>query len=269
MRKDYMDDAVGSRCLTIKVQPRETLELVTAHVPLTRIKSMKDQALAIRNLLLAWRMNTWVPNKEVPEEAYDIGIDPRLNQVSGPLIVLSENDPQQQEEIRVVLREYYRESILVRSMGLTARVIESLWKIMKSPGLKEEMVKVEPDGRLAIKIGDVSKICNLLMDEMNDRNEDDDLEEDSGSKRKKKKAKELTPRSIGFTLREELQLEISTRRREGFYVFWNEPRLVGLAMRFGVNPDDFGPDAPKQTKPLTERVEDAVTQPSLGGSQDD
>jgi hypothetical protein len=131
------------------------------------------------------------------------------------------------------------------------------------------MVKTEPDGRLAIKIGDVSKICNQLVDEMNDRSgDDDDGDDDGGSKRRKKKAKEITPRSIGFTLREELQLEISTRRREGFYVFWNEPRLMGLAMRFGVNPDDFGPDAVQPTNRLEEKIE-KITNPALGGSKND
>ena len=130
---------------------------------------MRQRAQAMRNLLLRWRLETWQQDIEIDSQYYDLSISARLNQVAGPILMLARDDPEQQEEIRQNLREYYAETILSKSMTITARVIEALWKIIQYPDLNKLMVKVDPvDGSQMIKVGDITRIANELVDEMND-----------------------------------------------------------------------------------------------------
>lgn len=237
MRKDFRDDAVGTRSLTIKLQPREMTELRAAGIPLTINQSIRGRAQALRNMLLRWRLETWQPEIEVDPEFYDLTISPRLNQVAGPLLAIARDDPEQQEDIRRTLREYYAETIITQSMTLAARVIEAMWTIYKMPDLRATATSVEPDGTLIMKIGEITKITNQIMNEMNNEEEDDGDDAGSG----KFKAREVKSQRIGRIVRNELQLQVSQRRRDGFWAYWNEPRMVGLSTKYGIEPDDFGP----------------------------
>ena len=62
-----------------------------------------------------------------------------------------------------------------------------------------------------------------------------------GPDKNKRKGTELSPQRIGRIIRAELQLKVSERRRDGFWVYWNGPRMLGLSTRFGINPEDFKP----------------------------
>lgn len=237
MRKEFKDDAVGSRSLTIHLQPREMTELVAAGIPLSINQTIRGKAEALRNMLVRFRLETWQPDIEIDQSLYDLTISARLNQVAGPLLAMAKDDDAQREDIKTTLREYYRESILNMSMTITARVIEALWKIYLMPDLHTQFVRIE-DEREMIRIGDVSNMANAIIQEMNNEEEEDD----DGPKRNDRK---LKPRKVGFVLREELQLQVSERRRDGFWVYWNEARLKGLSTRFGVNPEELGPQPGK------------------------
>ena len=247
MRKEFRDDAVGSRSLTLKLVSRETTELVAAGIPLAINAQIRAKAQALRNLLVRWRLENWQPDIEVDPSFYDLTISPRLNQVAGPLLSIAREDLEQQGEIRQTLRDYYAESIISKSMTITARVIEAMWKIWNYPDLHKEMVKVDEEGNCLIKTGHITRITNAIMDEMNDEED----EEDDAQGVKKFKRSELKSQRVGRILREELQLQVSTRTRDGFFVYWNEPRMVGLATKFGIDPADFGPkpEKPKPTQP--------------------
>lgn len=244
MRKEFKDDAIGSRSLTFRLQPREMPELISANIPLSITDKMTERATALRNLLLRWRLESWQPSIEIGHEVYDELLPPRLNQVSGPLLALSADDPDQQEEIKRNLREYYKESILSASMTINARIVEALWKIWQMPDLHAEMVRPEGSDYL-IKIGDVTKVTNLIVDEMND--EDRDSDDDGG--KKSFRDRKLTSRKVGSVLREIFQFQITERRRDGFFVYWNEPKLEGLSSRYGVDKAEFGP-MPEKESPL-------------------
>lgn len=249
-RKDFIDDAVGTRCLTFPVQPREQIELRRAGIPNEINNSMREQALAIRNMFLRWRLKNWLPEIEVNPDFYDLQISTRLNQVAGPLLQLAAEDPIQQEEIRKNLRDYYLETILDRSMTISARVIEAIWKIMKYDDLRsnKEMVRVDEDGVFWLKTNAVTAIANQLIKEMNGGSDDDDDEDDGKGKRRK--SKELTSHGIGRLMRKELQLRMSERRRDGFWVMYDETRMEGLSMRYGIKPEELGPvESPAKKKP--------------------
>jgi len=253
MRKDFKDDAVGTRALTIKLTPRVMDELMAAGVPLSITKAMETQAQKLRNLLIRWRLESWEPEIEVDASVYDLTISPRLNQVAGPLLAIARDDPAQQDDIRGVLREYYAESTITLSMTLTARILEALWKIWNYPDLHQQMVKVDEHGDALIKVGDITRITNEVMNEMNDDDNDDDDDKSKAARH------EVKSRRVGSIIREELQLQVSERRRDGFWVYWNEPRLVGLSTKYGVKPDQFGPDgaanASRQPQPVVKKAE--------------
>jgi hypothetical protein len=103
------------------------------------------------------------------------------------------------------------------------------------------MVQTDEEGIQLIKIGEVTKMTNSIINEMNDEEEEDDDEERS----KFTKRKELKSQRVGRIIREELQLQVTERRRDGFWMVWTEPRMIGLSTKFGVNPEDFGPKAEK------------------------
>lgn len=241
MRKEFRDDAVGTRSITLKLNSAEMTELRAAGINLTVNGQIRARAQALRNLLVRWRLETWQPEIEVDADLYDMTISARLNQVAGPMLALAQNDPAQQEEIRYTLREYYRESIISQSMTIGARVIEAMWKIWQYPDLRKEMVKQESTGEFIIKIGDITRISNELINEMNDTGGEKEEEED----KKRFGSRELSSQKIGRIIRTELQLRVSERRRDGFWVYWNEPRIIGLSTRFGINPEDFKPVAAK------------------------
>lgn len=254
MRKDFRDDAVGSRSLTLRLVPREMTELKAAGIPLTINNSIRARAQALRNLLVRWRLATWQPEIEVDMDLYEMSISPRLNQVAGPLLAIARDDPEQQEDIRRTLREYYAESIITQSMTLSARVIEAMWKIWNYPDLHKGMVKIEEDGGASlIKIGDITRITNEIINEMNDEEE-----EDSGDG--KFKSREVKSQRVGRIIRTELSLQVTNRRRDGFWVYWNEPRLQGLSTKYGINPEDFGPQNGKAAAAVQKEIQPVEAQ---------
>lgn len=233
MRKDFKDDAVGSRSLTIKLASRTTVELVEKNVPLQIDDAIRAQAQAIRNMLMRWRLETWQREITIPQAFYDLTISPRLNQVAGPMLALAKDDLPQQDEIRETLREYYAEDIFTQSLSLAARVIEAMWKIWNYPDLHVTM-KMDPDGKEMMKVGKITEILNNLIDEMNGDSDEDDEE------RKNKRA--VKSQKVGHILREELQMLMCQKRyAEGYYVYWDLPRMHGLSIKYGVNPAQFGP----------------------------
>lgn len=252
MRKDFRDDAVGSRSITFKIQPRETEELLAAGVPLEITGEIRARAQALRNILVTWRLTHWQPEIEIDPAFYDIYISSRLNQVTGPLMAVAKDDPELQAEMRRFLQDYYREMVVSRSMTITARVIEALWRIRTDPRLRETLVVANPDGSEQIKVGEVTRVANEIIDEQNSSGE----EEEEGET-KKRRRDELSPHRIGRIIREELQLAVGKRGSQGFFVTWDEVRMSALAKRYGVNPgevQDSAQSAEAPKKPVQETI---------------
>jgi hypothetical protein len=243
MRRDFKDDAVGTRSITLNLVPRETIELLEADIPLSINNEIRARAQAYRNLLLRWRLETWQEEILVDPSFYDKTISARLNQVAGAMLAIAYNDAEQQEDIRRTLREYYAETIMNQSLGMGARVLEALWKIWKYPDLHAK-IQTHDDGRFKIKIGDITRITNDIINEMNDSDEDEGDDH--------KPMREVKSQRIGSIIRKELMFEMLPRERDGFKMVWNEPRMKGLSNKYGINPEDFGPpaEAEKPVQPV-------------------
>lgn len=233
MRKEFKDDAVASRSLTMKLMSRGMNELREHNIPLSINNAIRLQAQALRNLLLRWRLETWQREIDVTYEYYDMTVSARLNQVAGPLLAIAVGDLEQQEDIRRTLREYYAETILSQSMSLEARVLEAIWKILQYPDLRKEMVLVDAEGEETIKVGNITKIANQVIDEMNEESDTDDDD--------KKKKRGMKGQTVGSIIRNDFQMRISDRKRTGFWMYADRGRLQDLSVKYGIDPADFGP----------------------------
>jgi len=265
LKRNFQDDAVTSRSLVIRLQPREMIELVRKNVPLNIDDQIREKTRALRNLLLRFRMETWQPTIKVDPNYFDLTVSARLNQVAGGLLAIAADDIDQQEMIRASLREYYRESQITKSMTITARVIEAMWTMWKFPDMRQIYVTQEPDGKFAMKIGEICKVSNDIIDKMNSEDTEDD-----GDDKKKFKQKGIKPHSVGRIIREDLQLQVSARRRDGFFVYWDEARMEGVALRYGLQLDQIGPmEGPLEKTYLQEQDERRKAKVESGQSKVD
>jgi histone H3/H4 len=116
------------------------------------------------------------------------------------------------------------------------------------------MVKPDEEGNQLIRNADITRITNEIMDEMNETGSEESHEDDPVWK---KNRKELTPNTVARIIREEFQIRMSKRKRDGFWVYWNEPRMVGLSFKYGIIPADFGPlsGKPSSSTPVQPKQE--------------
>lgn len=232
MRREFKDDAVASRSLTFKLQPRESFELRDAGVPHFLDETFWKESENIRNLLVRWRLDVWEHQWDVDEwKLMDINISARLNQVTMPIKALASQDERLLKEIETFLQVYNQEMVLSRSMTFAARIIEALWKIYRYTDLRGTLVQKTTTGDEIIYVGDVAKIANELLAAEEGLQED---EEDEDTQRKKRRPT-MTSHLAGKIIRNELQLEVGARRKNGFPVVWMEERMKALAKRYGVD----------------------------------
>ena len=247
MRKEFKDDAVATRSLTMNLIPREPIELKQAGVKLTMNNEMRGHAREIRNMLLRWRLAHWEPEIEIDEEDIDLEISSRLNQVTTSLLRLAKGDDALKSEIRSLLRAYNQDIILSRSMTVLARVVEAVWKIWLYEDLQEAHTKVDANGQRYTHPANVAKVANSLIDLENAQNDDDDDEAQAMKRRK-----QLTGQGVGRYMKNDLGLVPADRKSTGiaYYFDENEIRLIGLAKRYGVDVDLIKENIGKGKKPV-------------------
>ncbi len=251
MREPFKDIATESRCITIKCSEHEAAELQAAGIPLFVDDSFYRQAAAMRGMLLRWRLEHWLPEIHVDESLLDVEISNRLNQVTMPLLALAKDDPELVGEIRYFIRMYNQEMVISRSMTLVARVVEALWKIFTYNDLRQVHVKkTTGDEAEYVLIGDVTKIVNEIIDEMNeDPGEKVQLNEGEGEGDGKKKFKDdknrVKARKVGSIIRTDLQLRVGGRIGNGYPVYWDEARMESLGKKFGVDWEELRDRAAK------------------------
>jgi hypothetical protein len=240
MQGSFIDRAAESRCITFQVQPREVSELKDANVPLFINKEMLDEALAIQNQLLRWRMENWQPNREINPDYYNLKISARLNQITMAIQMIAEDDAKLREEINFFMNAYYQWLIQDKAMTVEARIIEAMWLIYQFPDLKQTMVTTGGNGLEMIKVGHIKNVANQIMKYMNMDEEDNDEGTETTSKKKKKDA--ISAQMVGHRLRDKLQMEMAPRTSEGFFVLWDEKHLQALSNRYGINPEELSPN---------------------------
>lgn len=248
MRREFRDDAVGNRSLTFKLQEHSMRELVARNIPLHINQDMREEAMGLQNLLMRWRIEHWRPHIEPKVEFYELDVSPRLNQVTGSLMMMAEDEPELQAEIRGFLREYALEQTQVRNTTILARVLEGFWKILQWPNLlnNKEYVNQDATGTYFFAVSYLTKVTNDIINTMN--HADDDTANDQKGDQQTFNRNELSPHKIGRILREETGMQ-SIRNRLGYFIKVDMERLNAMTLQYGINPQDFAPIDVKKDVP--------------------
>lgn len=133
--KDFSDPATNSRCIKVKMYPKARTD-----IPRSLEEDFFSEAEQIRNLCLTYRLRQWQPEIKIIEERIDDLIDPRLQQITGGLLTIIDDDAVRAELTRI-MREYNKELTEAREETLAAKVVWALLTI-----LKEEHVAINQMG---------------------------------------------------------------------------------------------------------------------------
>lgn len=124
-RKDFMDDALESRCLS---NPMETL--TREDIPENLEGDFDDKALQIRNKLVMFRflkLSGGISSEPLPK----LAIEPRLRQIISPLYrVIS--DPAGKEIIRTFILNKHREVMERRFGSFEGEILQALVQLLES-----------------------------------------------------------------------------------------------------------------------------------------
>jgi hypothetical protein len=230
MRGDFRDQAVASRCLTVRLMGKEPIELKAAGVKLHLDEAFFEQSQAIRNLLMRWRLEHWQPEIPVGEELMDLAVPARLNQVTMPLKAIAQDDPELMRDITIFIRSLNDELILERGLGLDARVMEAVVAITEGDQ-KQWLMEGDcgPWGTQKYTLHKyLAKVTNELIDKMNST-DGEQSEDESTLKRKR----EVTSHKVGRITRDVLQLH-SYRKNDGYAVLFDLPKIEALKIKYGL-----------------------------------
>jgi len=177
MRGDFMDNAVASRSISIKLTAAETSTLKEKGIGLRLTRKTLKELEYLRNLCLVWRLYEYsLQERILGGDLIDMEIPARFNQVTVPMKSLAVHldgtrDEKFLSQITLLLREHYQELIGDNSTTWEARVAEAMWKMYVYPDLRARC-DIRENGTIFMKIGDVTAIANNIADEMNEQGAD-------------------------------------------------------------------------------------------------
>ncbi len=259
MRGDFMDNAVASRSISIKLAAAETTELRDANdgkgIPLDLTDETLRVLRNVRNLCLVWRLHEYsLSERLLSWDLVDVEIPARFNQVTIPMKSLALNLDGTRDEvflnqITLLLREHYQEIVGDNSTTWEARVAEAAWKMYIYPDLRNRL-EVRADGTILMKIGDVTALANNIADEMNEEGADLRIKRDDGGeegeKKKYKKNFELGAQKVGKIIRDVFQLHTPPRKGKGVFFEWDEGKMVAIGKKYAALPPEEKIEAARQ-----------------------
>jgi len=195
----FEDRALESRCLTEDMRGGP----IRTEIPLNLDDRFRDEARALRNQLLLYRLRHFHSARALPRAAGRV-LEPRLEQIFGPLLSVID-DPAARGRVLAVLGKYNEELADERSESAEARTLVVL----------RDLVARGPNERLA-----VSNITNEFLARYGTEYE-----------------KRVTPRWVGSILRRRLGLRPS--RTTGTFILGPEEvaKLGELYRRYGIAPE--------------------------------
>jgi hypothetical protein len=114
----FEDRALESRCITEDLGDRP----LRGDIPLNLPATFQDEALALRNRLLHYRMRDRGKARDLAG-TIDRSLEPRLAQIFAPLLSTIE-DPATREKLGLLARRYQRELVADRGMDMEAQLLE-------------------------------------------------------------------------------------------------------------------------------------------------
>jgi hypothetical protein len=191
----FQDRALESRCITEPLGGRRLREDIPINLP----DEYQTDALELRNKLLMFRFRHYGQVGRV--SWIDRHLEPRLNQVFGPLMSLIE-DEQARTELRAMAYSYQDQLVTDRGFDMEAQVLEIIQGIQRD----------SPHYELSVKF--IASRFSEKFEHEYDR--------------------KITPRWIGSVIRQKLGL--ATERRLGHYVIATSDRskLTRLYEKYGL-----------------------------------
>lgn len=232
MRQDFSDKALTSRCISVRLMGKESLELQRAGVPLHLDQEFFDLAENLRNHLLRWRLEKWAPEIAVHEDLMDLQVPPRLNQVTMPLKAIARDDPELLADVENFIHTLNEELILERQMSLESRVLDGLIAIREEEKYAKYLFSGHFEGLGTVSYTlpkYVAKVANEIMDDMNLVQDDVD-DEDSP----KRRGRGTSAKKVGTIVRNDLQLR-SKHTREGNIIVYDDEKMEILKIKFGLD----------------------------------
>jgi hypothetical protein len=199
-----------------------------------------QEALAVRNLLLRYRLDYWRPEIELDYSSMDVSVEPRLNQVTVALQTMID-DEDLREDVRRFIREYNQQMIVERGMTITSKVLEAIC------GLWFGDLQAGEGPVLTVKR--VAKAVNILIDTENqdengaepeeDNEEDEEPQPKGRGRQRMRPGRELrvTPKKVGNVARKELHLRTERDNTLGhaYVIVYEHQRVEALRKRFGID----------------------------------
>lgn len=194
MRRSFEDTALESRFITEEMGERP----LRADIPINLPTRQKEEARALRNKLLAYRMGC-LSKIMLDDTLVDPLLSPRLNQILVPLLSLVD-DPALRTHIRTAVRHIEDELAAERAASSEAQLLDVIVSLK--------------DGDRSIPVGDIAAAFIKRHGADYDR--------------------PITNRYIGSLLRRRLHLQ--TYKSDGVYVLpmKNEEKLRALCVRYGI-----------------------------------
>lgn len=127
MRRSYQDRALESRFLTIEMEPGRA-----DGVPINLPDRQKDEALALRNKLLSYRLRNRLSIRLDPTLA-DLGLEPRMNQILLPLLAVAPTE-RMRASVRDMAHTIQAAIVSHRGTSTEGQLLSVLGKLMVRDG---------------------------------------------------------------------------------------------------------------------------------------
>jgi len=194
-RGKFKDMALESRFLVKEMDMKN----IRKDIPLNLPDSFYEEAKKIRNQLLRWRFLNY-GKKHIKTGLIDRTLEPRLNQIITPLLSVIE-EKNMIEDLKSFIKNYNQQLIFDRGTGLDGQVLEEILKINQEYILSEITMK---------------EIANNFNVEIENPKE------------------KISPRKIGWIVRERLKLKTERTRRGYVLSEINKERLEILKKKYGI-----------------------------------
>jgi DNA primase len=230
----FKDEATENRCITFELSQHSPYELKKKGVPLEVPPQFYTERLTIVNKLVRWRLERWqVDEFQIAEELTDYTISTRHNQVMRPLKHIAKDDRDMLGDIEMFARALYHQSVLKRSQGLDARVLDAVVSILENPDYEKylHIGKVNGwDNMPYAYTRDIATAANKIMDEMNIGEGEEAVEEDG---QKKRRGKSLTTKTTSDICQDTLMLP-AHRVGKGYVIIFDPDKIEVAKLRYGL-----------------------------------
>lgn len=230
----FKDDATENRFVTFEMTQHSPLELKKKGIPQELPAKFYSERQSVVNKLLRWRLEKWQPEEFVIDESMtDFTISTRHNEVMRPLKHIAKDDPEMLKDIETFARMLYHHSVLKRSQGLDARVLDAVIAIQEDPKYEKYLHRGAVNGWgnvLYAFTRDIAVVANIKMDEMNLGEEEEGADEDD---KKKRRGKSLTTKTTSDICQDTLMLP-AHRVGKGYVIIFDEDKLEVAKLRYGL-----------------------------------